>query len=160
MLLLSWVPSSAPAKSNQTKIPCRVFAVEDISSARHRRARIFVSTRSFDPNQAVALGYAQALDAVEKRGLAFVTVLVTRQLDGFNRDDHSAGTALAEINFNPGSTSVSKTRLEGKVVTMPITDRGELAVLLAPKRKLFNAEIVSMWLDAREEGLQFSCVRP
>jgi len=158
LVALTTSPISAQAVGSD--IPCQVFSVEDISSSRYRRARIFVATSRQDPDKAVALGYALALEAVMNHRLAFVKVLVTRRMDGLNRDDHSVETAVAEINFNPGNTPVIDTRLDGKMVTKAVTDEGELAVLVAPKRELINAEIVLAWLDAKGAHVEFTCLEP
>lgn len=113
------------------------------------------TTPASNLGQAVALGYAVALEAVENNRLA---VLVTRQMDGLNRDFHSSGTAQATVNFSPGDTPVFDTRLEGQMVERPVTERGDLAVLLTPKRELVTAQAMSHWLDAKEAGVRFSCM--
>ena len=158
-LMLSTVACPAPVEADSKTVSCRVYSFEDISSARHQRARIFVATPADNPGQAVALGYAVALEAVENNRLAFVTVLVTRQMDGLDRDIHSSGTALATVSFNPGGTPVIDTRLQGQMVERPVTERGDLSVLLTPKRDLFTAEVMSHWLDAKDAGVRFSCLK-
>lgn len=149
----------APVEADNKTVSCRVYSFEDISSARHRRARIFVATSANNPGQAVALGYAVALEAVENSRLAFVTVLVTRLMDGLNRENQSVGTALATVSFNPSNTPVIDSRLEGQMVEQPVTERGDLAVLLTPKRDLITAEVMSHWLDVKEAGVRYSCLK-
>jgi hypothetical protein len=120
--------------------------------------RVFVATESPDPSQALALGQTLATDLVASHYLDFVVVYVTRTEDGFDRNDHSAMTALAEINFNPGGTPVIKGRLKGKAVAHPVRGSGELAVLVAKRKAVSAAEISSHYISAREEGTQFTCV--
>lgn len=156
--MMMLVGAVAPDPALAETIACTIFAKEPIHSRTHRRMRVFVATESPVPSRALALGHSLATDLVANNNLDFVVVYVTRTDDGFDRNDHSAMTALAEINFNPGGTSVIKGRLEGKAVAHPVRERGELAVLKAKRKAVSAAEISSYYISAREESIQFSCM--
>ncbi|SMX29515.1 hypothetical protein TRP8649_03651 [Pelagimonas phthalicica] len=148
----------APSPTMAETITCTVFAKEPIHSRTHRRMRVFVATENPDPSKALELGQTLATDLFASNSLDFVVVYVTRIEDGLDRNDHSAMTALAEINFNPGVTPVVKGRLQGKVVAHPVRGNGELATLVAKRKAVSAAEISSHYISAREEGTQFTCV--
>jgi len=128
-------------------VSCQIYAIENTSASGQRRERVFVAIAENAPDVATALGYSVASSKVMSKGLDYVDVFVTRRLDGTNRADHSAGTALAWIRFNPGRTPVMTQKMVAKVVVSEVGDLGELAVLLMPKRDLVAAEVMDAYLD-------------
>ena len=149
--------AAMPRMATAEQIACRVYGIDPIHSSLHRRERIFVSTASSDPDDAVALGYSVASARIMATGLDFVIVFVTRLRDGMDTRDHTAGTTLAVVRFNPGMTSVIPGKLEATVVSKVILEPGEMAMLLAPRHDLNGVEVMDLWLTARETGTRFSC---
>ena len=74
-----------------------------------------------------------------------------------NTCDHTAGTTLTVVRFNPGMTPVIQGKLEATAVSKVILDPGEMAMLLAPRHELGGVEVMDLWLAARETGKRFSC---
>ncbi|QEW25755.1 hypothetical protein RIdsm_01544 [Roseovarius indicus] len=76
-----------------------------------------------------------------------------------NTCDHTAGTTLTVVRFNPGMTPViqGKLELEATAVSKVILDSGEMAMLLAPRHELGSVEVMDLLLTARETGKRFSC---
>lgn len=74
-----------------------------------------------------------------------------------NTCDHTAGTTLAVVRFNPGMTPVIPDKLEATAVSKVILEPGEMTMLLAPRHELGGVEVMDLWLAARETGKRFSC---
>ncbi len=76
-----------------------------------------------------------------------------------NTCDHTAGTTLTVVRFNPGMTPViqGKLELEATAVSKVILEPCEMAMLLAPRHELGGVEVMDLWMAARETGKRFSC---
>ena len=74
-----------------------------------------------------------------------------------NTRDHTAGTTLAVVRFNPGTSPVIPRKLEATAVSKVILDPGEMTMLLAPRHELGSVEVMDLLLTARETGKRFSC---
>ena len=139
-------------------IDCQIYSIEDISAGNQHRARIFVMTTDYHPEQSISLGYAVARNEAFVKNLDYVSVFVTRKIDGVNRDDHRAGTALTWIKLNLPNTTVLKGEMKAKVVTEGVFQAGDLAVLLTEKREISGDEVRRIFRNTQSSGVKFSCV--
>lgn len=149
--------AASPNLATAEEIECEVYAVEDISASGWHRERVFVATNNYTPQAATALGYILARQAASSRKLDFVDVYVTRKIDGVSRADHSKGTTLAQVKYNPGRSPVMRQLLTAKVVTRPVQEVGELGIIHAERRQLSQSEITSLLQEASAEETHFSC---
>lgn len=138
-------------------IDCKVYSIQSTSVSGQRRERVFVATTDYNPDMATALGYIVANAEVTAKNLDYVDVFVTRMVDGMKRGNHSAGTALAWIMSNPGSTPVQGARMRAKVVAEEVLEAGELSVLLTEKRELTGSEVLDAYHGVNASGAEFSC---
>lgn len=100
----------------QAMAECTIWTVEDSSSSRQDRERVFAYTDTEDRDIAIAQAARTALVRANQNGLDFVDVFLTREQDGKNRNMHSSMSALVWMRYNPGSTPLIDTEMEAQVV--------------------------------------------
>lgn len=148
--------TSIVASNGNAFADCKVWAVEDTSTAQQHRARVFASSDLTERAQLVTEASGIARRMSRDYDLDFIDIFLTRPVDGEVRADHNALTTTVWLRYNPGKTPVTETLMEADAVGAGANVETMQGILMGERVKL-STEQIDHIVDKTPAGVSASC---